>query len=63
MLKYLFEYYSKNLELLPEEYFNMIKEKEEKEARAVCDYIAGMTDRYAVAKFNEIAIPRFWSVY
>ena len=63
MLKYLFEYYSKNFELLPEEYFNMIKMKEEKEARAVCDYIAGMTDRYAVAKFNEIAIPRFWSVY
>lgn len=63
MLKFLFEYYSKNLELLPEEYLNMVKEKGQKEARVVCDYIAGMTDRFAVAKFKEIAIPRSWSVY
>lgn len=31
--------------------------------RAVCDYIAGMTDRYAVAKFNEIMVPESWNVY
>lgn len=63
MLKYLFEYYSNNLDLLPEEYRNMILEKGHKEARVVCDYIAGMTDRFAVSKFKEIAIPRSWSVY
>lgn len=63
MLKYLFEYYSGNLDLLPEEYLDMIKEKGQKEARVVCDYIAGMTDRFAVAKFKENAIPRSWSVY
>ncbi len=31
--------------------------------RAVCDYIAGMTDRYAVAKFHELLIPSNWDVY
>lgn len=31
--------------------------------RAVCDYIAGMTDRYAVMKFNEMAIPLAWNIY
>lgn len=31
--------------------------------RAVCDYIAGMTDRYAVSKFHEIMIPTGWDVY
>lgn len=31
--------------------------------RAVCDFIAGMTDRYAVAKFNEIMVPEGWNVY
>ena len=31
--------------------------------KAVCDYIAGMTDRYAVAKFHEIMIPSNWDVY
>ncbi|MDQ2087235.1 deoxyguanosinetriphosphate triphosphohydrolase [Herbivorax sp. ANBcel31] len=28
--------------------------------RVVCDYIAGMTDRYAVKKFHEIFIPESW---
>ena len=28
----------------------------------VCDYIAGMTDHYAVDKFEEIFIPMGWQV-
>lgn len=31
--------------------------------RAILDYIAGMTDRFAVAKFNEIVIPTGWNIY
>ena len=30
--------------------------------RTVCDYIAGMTDNYAVDKFTEIFIPAGWHV-
>ena len=30
--------------------------------RTVCDYIAGMTDNYAVWKFNEIFVPTGWNV-
>ena len=30
--------------------------------RTVCDYIAGMTDNYAVDKFTEIFIPAGWQV-
>ena len=30
--------------------------------RAVCDYIAGMTDRYAVYKYSELFIPATWQV-
>lgn len=63
MIKYLFEYYISHLELLPEEYLVMIKERSESETRVVCDYIAGMTDRFAVAKFKELTIPRSWSIY
>ncbi|MDP4182345.1 MAG: deoxyguanosinetriphosphate triphosphohydrolase [Bacillota bacterium] len=29
--------------------------------RVVCDYVAGMTDRYAVKKFHDIFIPESWS--
>jgi len=28
----------------------------------VCDYIAGMTDRFAIANFNELYIPKVWSL-
>ncbi|NLM10716.1 MAG: deoxyguanosinetriphosphate triphosphohydrolase [Clostridiaceae bacterium] len=44
--------------LLPEEFFAKIPE--EGVERAVCDYIAGMTDRYAVNVFNSIFIPARW---
>ena len=27
-----------------------------------CDYIAGMTDKYAVEKFGDLFIPMAWSV-
>ena len=36
---------------------------ERRTERAVCDYIAGMTDRFAVSKFNEIMVPQGWNVY
>ena len=31
-------------------------------SRTVCDYIAGMTDNYAVYKYSEIFIPQGWQV-
>ena len=31
-------------------------------ARTVCDYIAGMTDKYAIYKYSEIFIPTAWQV-
>ena len=30
--------------------------------RIVCDYIAGMTDKYAIYKYNEIFIPAGWQI-
>lgn len=63
MIEQLYEYYKKHYELLPEEYIYMIEVKNEPASRVVCDYIAGMTDRYAVAKFKEIMIPTAWDVY
>ena len=29
---------------------------------AIRDFVAGMTDRYAVALFEELFVPRSWSV-
>lgn len=60
LIRRLFEYYRKNSDRLPGE-FQDIREREGPE-RAVCDYIAGMTDKYAVDKFSEVFIPISWSV-
>ena len=30
--------------------------------RVVCDYVAGMTDKYAIYKFSEIFVPTAWSI-
>ena len=63
MVKELYQYYMEHVELLPKEYRVMIEEKNEAVERVVCDYVAGMTDRYAVAKFKEIMIPDAWDVF
>lgn len=63
LLEQLFVYYEKHPEHLPEEYLLRMKQSDEPSYRVVCDYIAGMTDRYAVSKFKELMIPSAWSVY
>ena len=60
MLKRLFEHYVCHPEDLPGDFqpqlsFDGLE-------RTVCDYIAGMTDNYAVDKFTEIFIPVGWHV-
>ena len=50
--KNLFKYYSKNFYLLPEDW--LVQEKNESKYRIICDYISGMTDRYASKLFKSI---------
>ena len=59
MLKKLYEYYNKNTDKMPELYQNLA-ERFGKEV-AVCDYIAGMTDSFAVDVFSELFIPVSWT--
>ena len=60
MLRRLFEYYVKDPDKLPSEYQDI--RVEEGVERAVCDYISGMTDTYAVEQFSDAFIPKSWSV-
>ncbi len=59
MLQELFSYYNSHPEMMPEEYFTMVDKGEDRE-QVVCDYIAGMTDNYAVLKFQEAFEPHGW---
>lgn len=60
MIARLFEYYQKDPDKLPPDYQDI--RMREGVDRAVCDYIAGMTDNYAVEKYCEAYVPLAWSV-
>ena len=60
MLQRLFEYYVNHPEALPEDFQPQLSF--DGMERTVCDYIAGMTDNYAVDKYTEIFIPAGWNV-
>ena len=58
----LYEYYLKHVDELPEEYLAMMELRGEKRERVVCDYIAGMSDGYAIDRFEELFVPKGWNV-
>ncbi|MCD8232649.1 MAG: deoxyguanosinetriphosphate triphosphohydrolase [Clostridiales bacterium] len=62
LLERLFEYYMEHPEEISQTNYRMLELGEPKD-RIICDYIAGMTDQYAVAKFNAIFVPKQWQVY
>ncbi len=62
LLEYLFHHYMDHVELLPEQYTIMLDQGETTQ-RVICDYIAGMTDQFAVAKFQEYFMPKSWQIY
>ena len=60
MLTKLFEYYISHPEALPEDFQPQLSF--DGMERTVCDYIAGMSDNYAVDKYTELFIPSGWQV-
>lgn len=56
----LYRYYMEHVIELPEEYLLMMVQRGEKKERVVCDYIAGMSDSYAIEKFKELFVPKAW---
>ncbi len=58
LVKTLYQYFVKHPENLPEESKSVLEN--EGIDRAVCDYIAGMTDRFAIRLFRSLYIPAGW---
>lgn len=63
MLIGLFHYYIGHPEEMSREYRELIVSRGESVERVACDYISGMTDQYSMDKFNQIFVPKCWSVY
>ena len=58
VLARIYEYFYKNPERMPEDNKKFLDEFGTE--RVVADYIAGMTDRYALETYNELFIPKMW---
>ncbi len=63
ILTELYKYYLNNIDKLPVEYIGDYGEYESSVEDRICDYISGMTDRYAVNIFSDIFIPKPWEKY
>lgn len=62
VVKALFEYYAQNPYEIPN-YENLLKLWGSYDpVQAAVDYVAGMTDRFAIRKYAEIFIPRGWGI-
>jgi dGTPase len=46
---------------MSEEFVDMLENRGESLEDVVCDYISGMTDQYAIQKFQEYFVPKSWS--
>ena len=59
LVKTLFEYYTHNIDALPEELKKLLERGEAKE-RVVCDHIASMTDHHAITVYEDLFVPKSW---
>ncbi len=61
MLRKLYQYFFENTDKIPPEYKKYIVNNDTV-ALGVCDYLAGMTDRFAVQTFRSIFVPVCWAI-
>lgn len=60
MLRSLYEYFIEHPDELPDDYF-VLQARGEALERIACDYVAGMTDRYSIAVYKNLFIPKSWN--
>ncbi len=62
MVKNLYFYYMEHDDFIPDELRRMMEQNGDSKEQIICDYIAGMTDTYAVKTFQEIFVPKSWNI-
>ncbi len=61
LMETLYQHFMKHTDNLPEEFLLLLSEGDAKE-QVVCDYVASMTDRYAIGMYERIYIPKSWPI-
>lgn len=62
LIKTLYEHYMNHTDELPKFFVELGLRGEPREL-VVCDYISSMTDRFAIALYDELYVPKFWMGY
>lgn len=62
LVEALYTYYFDHPGELPRLQQNMMESGEATVSRAVCDYISSMSDRFAISKYEELFVPKNWTV-
>jgi dGTPase len=60
LIDLLFQHFVRHPDQLPDDLRRINQLRDEPIERAVVDYIAGMTDRFATKVFNDLYVPRTW---
>ncbi|MBQ8039334.1 MAG: deoxyguanosinetriphosphate triphosphohydrolase, partial [Lachnospiraceae bacterium] len=60
LMETLYEYYLKNFDKLPQDLKMLVDKNGDPKERIVCDYVGAMTDRFAIAMYEELFIPKSW---
>ncbi len=58
----LYSYFVHHPDEMPELQREMMGNQEVTVSRAVCDYISSMSDRFAISKYEELFVPKNWTV-
>ena len=61
LMETLYRHFLKHIDAMPQEFLNLLSEGEAKE-QVVCDYVGAMTDRFAIATYDDIYIPKSWAL-
>ncbi len=59
LVRALYSYYCEHIEQLPPDYVAIAKT--DGAGRAACDFVAGMTDRFALYTYEQLFIPKTWT--
>lgn len=61
LMETLYHHFLKNTDDMPDEFLNLLSLGEPRE-KVVCDYVGAMSDRFAVAMYENIFIPKSWQI-
>lgn len=61
LVQTLYKYYLEHIDLLPQDFLHLLDKGTPREI-VVCDYIASMSDKFVIASFESLYIPKSWQV-